>query len=62
MIDNVKNNNKIEQFKNYVKTSIKPGNDINTIIKSYNKNKELTEENKKTILTYIASKYYSFNN
>lgn len=62
MTENVGNNNKIKQFKNYVKTSIKPGNDINTIIKSYNKNKELTEENKKTILTYIASKYYTFNN
>jgi hypothetical protein len=56
------NNKKISQFKKYVKTSIKPGNDINKIIKSYNKNKELTEKNKKTILTYIASKYYTFNN
>jgi hypothetical protein len=56
--------NKTNNFKKYVKESIKPDNYINKIIKSYNKNNVLlTKENKKKFIrAYIASKYYTFNN
>lgn len=73
MNEYVKNPNMMIKFKKYVINStipIESNNElkkkekekIRELINSYNKNKQLTEDNKKTILTYIASKYYKFNN